>query len=88
MTTQFSRRDLVRGILGGAASLAFAPISLANLGPPPGMIALRFNENPYGPSPGALKAAAEAAAPPGKIHLVVGTDTQRVGRGQPQRCGP
>ena len=62
MTTQFSRRDLVRGILGGAASLAFAPVSLANLGPPPGMIALRFNENPYGPSPGALKAAAEAAA--------------------------
>jgi histidinol-phosphate aminotransferase len=59
---QFSRRDLVRGILGGAASLAFTPISLANLGPPPGMIALRFNENPYGPSPGALKAAAEAAA--------------------------
>jgi histidinol-phosphate aminotransferase len=62
MSMQFSRRDLVRGILGGAASLAFTPISLANLGPPPGMIALRFNENPYGPSPGALKAAAEAAA--------------------------
>ena len=62
MSMQFSRRDLVRGILGGAATLALTPISLANLGPPPGMIALRFNENPYGPSPGALKAAAEAAA--------------------------
>ena len=62
MSMQFSRRDLVRGILGGAASLALTPMSLAQLGPPPGMIALRFNENPYGPSPGALKAAARAAA--------------------------
>ena len=62
MSMQLSRRDLVRGILGSAVGLALAPISFANLGPPPGMIALRFNENPYGPSPGALKAAADAAA--------------------------
>lgn len=62
MTMQFSRRDLVRGILGGAVGMALSPISWANLGPPPGMIALRFNENPYGPSPAALKAAAEASA--------------------------
>lgn len=62
MSMQFSRRDLVGGMVGGAIGLAFAPISFANPGPPPGMIALRYNENPYGPSPGALKAAAEAAA--------------------------
>lgn len=62
MAMQLSRRDLVRGVLGGAIGLALAPISVADLGPPPGKIALRFNENPYGPSPGALKAAAEAAA--------------------------
>lgn len=62
MSMQFSRRDVVRGMLGGAVGLALTPVSLANLGPPPGMIALRFNENPYGPSPGALKAAAKAAA--------------------------
>jgi histidinol-phosphate aminotransferase len=59
---QLSRRDIVQGMIGGAVGLALAPISFANLGPPPGMIALRYNENPYGPSPGALKAAAEAAA--------------------------
>ena len=62
MSTQFSRRDVLRCMVGGAVSLALAPTSFANLGPPPGMIALRFNENPYGPSPAALKAAAEAAA--------------------------
>jgi len=62
MPKQLSRRDIVQGLIGGAVGLALGPISFANLGPPPGMIALRYNENPYGPSPGALKAAAEAAA--------------------------
>jgi histidinol-phosphate aminotransferase len=62
MSTQFSRRDVVHGLISGAVGLALAPVSFANPGPPPGMIALRYNENPYGPSPGALKAAAEAAA--------------------------
>ncbi len=62
MSIQMSRRDIVRGLIGGAAGLTMAPMSFANLGPPPGMIALRYNENPYGPSPGALKAAGEAAA--------------------------
>ena len=59
--TRLSRRTLVRGLIGSAIGLALPPISLAEPGPPPGMIALRFNENPYGPSPGALKAAEEAA---------------------------
>ena len=62
MSIHFSRRDLMRGMVGGAVSLALAPAAFARLGPPPGKIALRFNENPYGPSAGALKAAAEAAA--------------------------
>lgn len=62
MFIQFNRRDLMRGLVGGAVSLAIAPPALAWIGAPPGKIALRFNENPYGPSPGALKAAAEAAA--------------------------
>lgn len=60
-STKFSRREVVSGLVGGAVSLALSPFSYANPGPPPGMIALRFNENPYGPSPGALKAAGEAA---------------------------
>ena len=56
-----SRRDVVRGMVGAAVGLSLSPLSLANLGPPPGMIALRWNENPYGPSPAALKAAEKAA---------------------------
>ena len=62
MSYQFNRRDLVRGLVGGAVSLALVPSAFAHLGPPVGKIALRFNENPYGPSPGAQKAAAEATA--------------------------
>jgi len=62
MPIQYNRRDLMRGMVGGAVSLALAPAVFAQLGPPPGKIALRWNENPYGPSPGALKAADEAAA--------------------------
>ena len=50
----------MRGMVSSAVSLALAPIAFAELGPPPGKIALRFNENPYGPSASALKAAAEA----------------------------
>ncbi len=62
MSKQFSRRDMMRGIASGAVSLAFAPTIFAQHGPPPGKIALRFNENPYGPSASALKAAADATA--------------------------
>ena len=61
MANQLSRRDLMRGVLAGVFSLACTPASAVRLGPPPGMIALRYNENPYGPSPAALKAAAQAA---------------------------
>ena len=59
MSIQYNRRDLMRGMVGGAVSLALAPIAFAQLGPPPGKIALRFNENPYGPSASARKAAAD-----------------------------
>lgn len=59
---QYSRRDIMRGMAGASAVLAFPTLSFAQPGPPPGMIALRYNENPYGPSPAALKAAEEAAA--------------------------
>ncbi len=62
MPIQYNRRDLMRGMVGGAVSLALAPSVFARLGPPPGKIALRWNENPYDSSPGALKAAEQAAA--------------------------
>lgn len=61
MSIQYSRRDLMRGMVGGAVGLALAPSAFSWIGAPPGKIALRFNENPYGPSASALKAAAEAA---------------------------
>lgn len=62
MSYQFNRRDLMRGLVGGAVSLALAQNAFARLGPPPGKVALRFNENPYGPSASGQKAAAEATA--------------------------
>ena len=63
MTSTFSRRSLLSGLVGGAASLSFAPNLLAQvLGPAPGQIRLTSNENPYGPSASALKAATEAVA--------------------------
>ena len=60
MTGTLNRRELLRGI-GAAAGVAFAPSTIARLGPPDGMIALRYNENPYGPSASALKAAGKAS---------------------------
>ena len=60
MGISMNRRDLIGGLAGGAIGLAIGPIALAQVGPPPGKIALRFNENPYGPSPAARKAAFEA----------------------------
>ena len=62
MSMQFSCRDLMRGMVGGAVSLALAPTAFAQVGPPSGKIALRFNENPYGPSAAAQKAAKYAVA--------------------------
>jgi histidinol-phosphate aminotransferase len=71
MSIQLSRRDLMRGMVSSAVTLALAPAAFAQIGPPPGVITLRSNENPYGPSPKALKAASEAlhkgAYYPGRI---------------------
>lgn len=60
MTTTFNRRDLMRSMVGGAVSLALAPSVFAQMGPAPGIVRLMANENPYGPSPKALKEAAKA----------------------------
>lgn len=57
-----SRRDLMRGVLAASVTLAVSPAEAVRLGPPPGVITLRYNENPYGPSPKALAAARQAAA--------------------------
>ncbi|MEE4301050.1 MAG: histidinol-phosphate transaminase [Pseudomonadales bacterium] len=65
MPTSLSRRNLLAGLAAGtglAASSALLPLPVhAAFGPPAGMIKLSSNENPYGPSPKALKAIAEAA---------------------------
>ena len=60
MSIHLNRRDILRGMVGGAVSLALAPRSIAQIGPEPGVVRLVANENPYGPSPRALKMAAEA----------------------------
>ena len=57
MSMNINRRDLVRGMIGGAVSLALTPSTIAQVAPPPGIISLSANENPYGPSPKALKEA-------------------------------
>jgi len=72
MTAILSRRSILTGMLGGAAGLVLPPSALAQLvGPAHGVIRLTSNENPYGPSPAALRVAAEASARgafyPGKI---------------------
>lgn len=63
MTATFSRRQMFATMLGTAATLSLPGRLLAQtIGPEPGLIRLTSNENPYGPSPKALKAAAEASA--------------------------
>ena len=62
MSLQLTRRSLLGSILGGTVSLALSPTSIARFGPAHGIVSLTSNENPYGPSAGALKAAAEATA--------------------------
>ena len=62
MSTQVNRRNFVKTIIGSAVALSIAPQAFAQYGPIPGKILLRYNENPYGPSPEGLKAGAEAAA--------------------------
>jgi len=62
VSTQVNRRNFVKTIIGSAVALSIAPQAFAQYGPIPGKILLRYNENPYGPSPKGLKAGAEAAA--------------------------
>jgi histidinol-phosphate aminotransferase len=68
MQPSVSRRSLF-GIAGSTAALALTPATAraaiptnAPFAPPPGTAMLMRNENPYGPSPAALKAIAESAA--------------------------
>jgi histidinol-phosphate aminotransferase len=68
MQPTVSRRSLF-GIAGGTAALALAPAAAHAttatkplFAPPPGTAFLMRNENPYGPSPAALKAIADHAA--------------------------
>lgn len=63
MSLAMSRRTMLGAVAVAATGLAMAPHALGvRLRPAPGMIRLNSNENPYGPSPKALKVAAEAAA--------------------------
>lgn len=64
MSNTMTRRSILGGVLAGAAGSALGPSAFAQvmLGPAPGQIRLTSNENPYGPSPSALKAAANASA--------------------------
>ena len=69
---QISRRALLAGAALGAGTTALSiktpliaaqppPRSIAsNYGPPNGVAKLNANENPYGPSPTAIKAMSEA----------------------------
>ena len=53
------RRQVLQGLLGGAAALAIPRLTLGQVEIPPGQIRLMFNENPYGPSPKALTEVAK-----------------------------
>ena len=53
------RRQVLQGLLGGAAALALPGLALSQVEIPPGQIRLMFNENPYGPSPKALAEVAK-----------------------------
>ena len=53
------RRQILQGLLGGAAALALPGLALGQVEIPPGQIRLMFNENPYGPSPKALAEVAK-----------------------------
>ena len=53
------RRQVLQGLLGGAAALALPRLVLGQAEIPPGQIRLMFNENPYGPSPKALAEVAK-----------------------------
>lgn len=53
------RRQVLQGLLGGAAALAIPRLTLGQVEIPRGQIRLMFNENPYGPSPKALTEVAK-----------------------------
>ena len=61
MAASLNRRSFLGSVAAGAAGMAFAPSLLARVGPAPGAINLNSNENPYGPSTAALKAAIQAS---------------------------
>ena len=71
MAMEITRRSLLNGILLGTASMTMSQTVLSMVGPDPSIVRLSANENPYGPSSNALKAAAQAsnkgAYYPGKI---------------------
>ncbi len=56
-----NRRQLILGAAGGLLATQFPASAFARPGPPPGLIQLSSNENPYGPSQKARAAAHEAA---------------------------
>ena len=69
MTITLSRRSLLGAAsagtaiaVGGAPALAEAKPPTPLFGPAPGVAWLTYNENPYGPSPRAIAAMAEAAS--------------------------
>src|SRR6476619_8632841 len=69
MTIAISRRSVLGAAsagaalaLGGAPALAEARPQVALFGPKAGVAWLTYNENPYGPSPRAIAAMAEAAS--------------------------
>ena len=68
MPIAISRRSLLEGASAGAAiaiaapSVRAAPSKPPLFGPAPGIAWLTYNENPYGPSPRAIEAMAEAAS--------------------------
>ena len=68
---QITRRSLIRSLVTGAATAIISPAIFSMTGPNPNLIRLSANENPYGPSTKALKAAASASAKgayyPGRI---------------------
>ena len=61
MTSMLNRRGFIGAAVAGAAGLTVAPAVLSAIGPAPGVIHLNSNENPYGPSASALRAAAQAS---------------------------
>ena len=68
---QITRRSLISSLVTGAATATISPAIFSMIGPNPNLIRLSANENPYGPSTKALKAAASASAKgayyPGRI---------------------